>query len=245
MGWRTVAPKGRLGKWGLVALALATDYPVRALDGAHFTESIRTEAITRIATASRRRLVSRDSRFSVVVRGDTLGVSIDSAALNELADGSSRTLDTDAFVGGRFQLLLNGAGDARVLERPFIPDDIIEVSEVGRAMDDFFPPLPPSLAPGATRTDSAGRQWRRLTDSASLRRYRWTSTISRNGAETVADSVPVRVSESTRESSALAWHVSRGPLSWTRRIESELTTRLRGQTIMASVVQRIDVKRTR
>lgn len=245
MGWRTVAPKGRLGKWGLIALALAADYPVRALDGAQFAESIRTEATTRIGTASRRRLVSRDTRFGVALRGDTLVVSIDSAALSELDDGSSRTLDTDAFVGGRFQLLLNGAGNARVLERPFIPDDVIEVSEVGRAMDDFFPPLPPPLGLGATGTDSAGRQWRRLADSSSLRRYRWNSTTSRNGAATVADSVPARVSETTRETSALVWHQARGPLAWTRRIESELTTRLRGQTIMASVVQRIEVRRAR
>lgn len=245
MGCRTVAPNRTRGKWGLLGLLLAADYPVRALDGATFVESIRTDAITRVAGAEHRRFVRRDSRFSVLLQGDTLVVSADSVALGETADGRNRAMDTDGFVGGRFRLRLDPAGRATLIERPFVPDDIGEVSDLGRAMDDFFPPLPPEMAVGAGRTDSAGREWRRIADSSGIRRFRWTHHRVREGTEQVGDSVPAAISESTQEANALAWSARRGPLSWRRRIASDVTTRLRGQTIRASVVQRIDVVRAR
>lgn len=245
MRFRTVADNWHFSKWGLLGLVLVADYPVRALDGASFTESIRTEATTRVATATHRRFVTREARFGVVLRGDTLVVSTDGATLSETADGRDRVLDTDGFVGGRFHLLLSPTGRATLLERPFVPDDIIEVSDVGRAMDDFFPPLPPAIAVNATRIDSAGREWRRAPDSSGVQRFRWSHQRESEGIARVGDSVPAEIAETTHEASALAWSPVRGPLHWTRRIESDVTTRLRGQTIRASVIQRIDVQRTR
>lgn len=223
MGCRTVASNWTLGEWGLVAALLGPGYPVRALDRASFSESIRTEVVTRIENSSRRRLVARAARFGVELHGDTVVVSADTLMLSELADGSSRTLDTDGFVGGRYLLLLDPTGRATLIERPFLPDDLAEVSDVGRAMDDFFPPLPPAIAVGGVNIDSAGRSWGRLSDSIGVRRYRWSSVFSHDDNEMVADSVPTRLSETTRESSTLAWHSSRGPLAWSRRIESEVT----------------------
>lgn len=245
MSASTVAQLVKFSKWGILGALVMPGYPVRVLDGAQFTESIRSEVNTRVATAASRRLVARDARFVVHLRGDTVVVSADSLSLSELADGQQRTLDTDGFVGGRFYLLLDSLGTAQLLERPFVPDDLMEVSDVARAMDDFFPPLPPALAPGGTTADSAGRRWHRLADSAGVQRFRWTVEREHEGAERVADSVAARVSESVQETSALSWSPLRGPLRWSRRIESELTSRLRGQTIRASVVQRIDVSRTR
>ncbi|MEO5798192.1 MAG: hypothetical protein ABIZ70_00600 [Gemmatimonadales bacterium] len=245
MGSRTVAQLMALGKWGLLSLLFAPGYPVRALDGAHFTESIRTEAITRLASTSRRRLLARDAHFTSTLRGDTVVVSADSVTLSELADGHSRTLDTDGFVGGRYHLVLDSLGRANILERPFVPDDIVEVSDLGRAMDDFFPPLPPGIAVGATDTDPDGREWRRLADSSTLRRYRYHLVTQRNAHEPTPDSVDVTVTGKSDETSSLAWSTLRGPMNWTRRIESDVTTRLRGQTVMGSVVQRIEVSRAK
>ncbi|MES2305451.1 MAG: hypothetical protein V4558_08085 [Gemmatimonadota bacterium] len=233
-----------LGKWGLLALLFAPRYPVRALDGASFTESIRTEAITRISNSSRRRLVAREAHFSSTLHGDTLVVSADSVTLSELADGHSRTLDTDGFVGGLYRLLVDSIGRSTLIERPFVPDDIVEVSDLSRAMDDFLPPLPPELAIDGS-IDAGGRTWHRTADSSGMRRFRWSLRLSQDRTEAVGDSVPATIAGESRESGAMAWSPTRGPLAWTRRIESDITTRLRGQTIMASVVQRIDVRRTR
>ncbi|MEP6590304.1 MAG: hypothetical protein ABJC19_03890 [Gemmatimonadota bacterium] len=224
-------------------LVLGPGYPVRALDGAHFTEAIRTEVTTRVATSESHRQISRDARFAVTLQGDTLTVSADSLILTELSDGRSRTLDTDGFVGGRYLFQLDSLGRAALLERPFVPDDLIEVSDVGRAMDDFFPSLPPAMIVGAEATDASARHWRRLTDSSGVQRFRWTVEQEHNGTEAVADSVTAAVSGSSHEVSALAWSPTRGPLHWSRRIESDITTRLRGQTIRATVIQRIAVKR--
>lgn len=245
MAYRTVAQSWGLSKWGLAGVLLAPSYPVRALNGARFAEEIRTEAVTRIEANERRRLLARDARFGVTLHGDTLVVSADSVSLGEVADGRSRAIDTDGFVGGRYRLTLDSTGLATLWQRPFVPDELAEVSDVGRAMDDFFPPLPPRIVPLGEATDRAGRHWRRLGDSSGVQRFRWSHRSSGDGAQVVADTVPALVQEATREESALAWTVARGPLAWTRQIESNVTTRLRGRTIRASVVQRIVVSRTR
>ncbi|MES2123562.1 MAG: hypothetical protein V4503_02620 [Gemmatimonadota bacterium] len=244
MSASTVAQLATFSKWGLLGALAMPGYPVRALDGVQFTERIRSEVNTRVATATSHRLVARDARFTVHVRGDSVMVSADSLVLSELVDGEQRALDTDGFVGGRYHLRIDSVGRAHLLERPFVPDDLIEVSDLSRAMDDFFPPLPPVLAPGGEGTDSTGRRWHRLTDSAGVQRFRWTAEREHDGTRHVADSVQTQVSESVHETSTLSWSPLRGPMRWSRRIESELTSRLRGQTIRASVVQRIDVNRT-
>ena len=229
----------------LLGVLLASGYPVTALDHAQFTESIRTDALTRAGTVELRRLVARDARFSLTLHGDTLVVSADSVALTEVADGKSRRLDTDGFVGGRYRLRLDSAGQATVWQRPFIPDEIADVSDVSRAMDDFFPPLPPSIAPGGETTDALGRRWRRLADSAGTQRFRWTALTSRDTSQVANDTVAVLMQEETREASTLAWSPMRGPLGWTRQIDSDVTTRLRGRTVRATISQRIEVRRSR
>lgn len=245
MGSRSLALSWKLSKWGLVGAALAPGYPVRALDGARFTEEVRTEAITRLEGSAHRRSLAREVHFGISLRGDTVVASADSVMLTELSDGHSRTLDTDGFVGGRYRLLLDSTGMATILERPFIPDDLAEVSDVARAMDDFFPPLPPAMAPGSTSSSGDGKEWRRLSDSSGNQRFRWNDQHSTEGPQSVADSVPALVTEASHEESALVWSSTRGPLAWTRRIASEVTTRLRGRTIRASVMQRIAVRRAR
>jgi hypothetical protein len=242
---RLVAPCWTLGAWGLAGALLISGYPVRALNGAVFSEEIRTEALTRVETAERRRVLRRDTRFGITVRGDTVIVSADSVALSELADGTSRTLDTDGFTGGRYRLTLDASGRATLWLRPFVPDDIAEVSDLGRAMDDFFPLLPPDILPSGTDSTRDDREWRRLADSGGVQRFRWTEHREREATQSVADSVSAQIVESTRDEGTLAWSVTRGPLAWTRHIASDVTTRLRGRTIRATVVQQIEVRRVR
>ena len=245
MGATTVAQKLSVGKWGLLGALVAPGYPVAALNHAQFTESVRTDALTRAGTVELRRLVARDARFALTLHGDTLVVSADSVALTEVADGRSRRLDTDGFVGGRYRLGLDSSGQATLWQRPFIPDEIADVSDVSRAMDDFFPPLPPGMAPGGATADAAGRQWRRLADSAGTQRFRWTMVTLRDTSRVANDTVAVLMREETHEASALAWSSTRGPLVWTRQIESDVTTRLRGRTVRATISQRIEVRRSR
>lgn len=231
--------------WGLLGILLAPGYPIAVLDGARFDETIRTEALTRAGSAELRRLVARESHFGVTLHGDTVVVSADSVTLTEVADGRSRTIDTDGFVGGRFRLRLDSTGAATLWQRPFIPDGMADVSDLSRAMDDFFPPLPPTMALGADTSDAAGRHWHRLADSSGSQRFRWSALVSRDTAQVANDTVPVLLEESTREESALAWSSARGPLTWSRQIESNVTTRLRGTTVRATINQRIDVRRSR
>jgi len=209
--------------------------------GARFTERVQSEIITQAGASERHRTVIRMAGFGVVARGDTLVVTTDTVALTESVDGTRTAIDVDAVIGARWKLLLDTRGVAAIIDRPFVPPTIADVSDVGTAMDDFFPPAPPKLALGAVITDSAGRKWRRMSDSVGVERYHFTAT-RRGTTRNASDSVTVETSQDASENTDLAWDPRRGPLAWTRSILMTVTTRFAGRTVRAQVDQRIIVR---
>lgn len=225
-------------------IALAAQAPlVPSLDGAVFVERVRTDVSSRAGLGERHRVIDRYARYQVALRGDTLVVTADSVDLAETADGVRRVVDVDAVVGGRWKLVSGERTALRVVDRPVTTTDIADVSDVAAAMDDFLPAPPPELAVLAQTTDSNGRAWRRLADSAGTRRYRW-SRHGRGDPSTGLSDLGAGVSSTieTSEDVSLAW--SAGPRSWNRHIQSTVTTLVGTRTVRASIDQRIVVVRT-
>ena len=187
------------------------------------------------------RFIVRDLDLQASRRADTLVIQSIATRLEETTDGRTVSHDTDAFTGGRWKLLADSAGVWRVVARPFVPEVLREVSDLGAALNDFFP-APPTLGPDARLRTDHGVSWQRLTDSAGHARYRWQIDQTVDDEQLVADSVPMRVRETRREQgSAIA--DDRGWLAWQRRIDSESRTTLRGLAVLGVVEHRITVER--
>ena len=227
----------------LDAQSPAPRYNPASLAATSFLEQVTSTVVSRSGGAERTRTIARTARFGVSVSGDTIVVSGDSLALSESVGGVDRTLDASGFLGGRWLLFISPLGVPRIHHRPFVPDEITEVSDVAAAMDDFFLRTPPPLAVNASATDSANTRWDRLADSAGSQRYRWSVTRQHEGVQIVADTVPLQVREVTRESGTLTWSPAGAPLAWSRTIHSKVTSAIRGRTVQAVVDQRITVRR--
>jgi hypothetical protein len=226
----------------LVLLLPAAQLGAQRFDSAVFVEQVRTDITTQSGSAERRRLVDRTAQFSMAARGDTLVVTADSIHLTESANAELRTINVDAVIGARWKLRLTRAGAAIVDEAPVVPQVVGDVSDVGTAMADFFPPSPPDLFVGTRKTDDAARRWQRLSDSAGVQRFQFTSTrhdttASMNGAMSVTSA------QDAVEATTVVWDPVRGPLRWSRTIKTTVTSRFGGQTVRAQVDQRIVVQR--
>ncbi|HEY8061317.1 MAG TPA: hypothetical protein VID74_00895 [Gemmatimonadales bacterium] len=228
--------------WG--GEAQAARYPLN-LAGATFVERVHSDVTTQSGTAELHRTILRLARYSTTTRIDTLVVTADSLDLDETVDNRHRPVDVDAVIGGRWKLVADGLRKTTVVDAPFVPGEVADVSDLGSAMDDFFPMAPPALAPGAQSTDSLPRVWRRLADSASAQRYHWSERRHADSTSIGTDSIIVHAVVDTREEGDLAWSATRGPLAWMRRIQTMVTSRFAGRTVRANVDQRIVVARTR
>lgn len=228
-------------------LALLAVLPLLAARGAplaaqRYSETLRTTVTTRSGLASVHRFVVRDVDYLRSRRADTLVMQAVAVRLEETVDGPTRTLDTDGFTGGRWKLLPDSAGEWRPVVRPFVPEPLLEVNDLAAAMDDFFPARPPAMITGEDVRDATGRSWERLADSAGVSRYRWTFEQALDTVRVVADSVPLTVEETSRESGSGAWDAT-GPLAWQRRIDTTSRSTIRERTVMAVVEHRITVRR--
>lgn len=217
-----------------------------ALDGAVFLVTGRAEITAPALGPDRTRTVERTLRLRFRRAGDTLIVTADSAVVAETLDDRLRRPSTDGFVGGSWALLPSAGGGWTVVDRPFVPAFLTEISDLARTLDDFFPPTPPAtLAVGGAATDSAGIRWRRLADSAGARRARWVmdATVERN--ERIRDTMLVRVATTTHEEGSVAWVPRSGAEAWQRRIDAKVRTALRGNDLQVVVRETTVVRRLR
>jgi hypothetical protein len=219
-------------------------YPLN-LAGATFLEQVHSDVVTQSGSAERHRIIVRVARYTTATRADTLVVTADSLRLDETADNAHLLIDVDAVIGGRWKLIAGAPGLAAVVDAPFVPGAVADVSNLSSAMDDFFPIPPPALAPGAQSADSSQRVWRRLADSAREQRYRWSERRHSDSTSIGADSIPVQAVVDTHEDGNVAWSLARGPLAWTRHIQTTVMSHFAGRTVRATVDQRIAVVRTR
>ncbi len=231
--------RGMRGVIVLLAVFAALTSPLAAQH--RYVESLRTSVTSRSGMAESGRFIVRDVTYLRSQRGDTMVMQAVAARLAETAEGATVLHDTDGFTGGRWKLVPGEAGAWRLVTRPFVPADLLEVSDLAAAMDDFFP-VPPVLTPGTSVEDTAGTRWDRLVDSAGAARYRWSGSHEVDEFRTVADSVALRVRGMNREDGSGVWQAA-GPVSWQRRIDTESRATLRGVAVLVIVEHRITVAR--
>ncbi len=218
---------------GVAATAPAQAHP----DTTRYTESVRATVTTRSGASVRERRLFRDALYRFTAHGDTTVVFADSILLAEVEEGVRHEVDVDAVIGGRWMMV-----GRRVVERPFVPQEVSEVSDVAVAMDDFLPPVPPVLTVGG-EVHVGLTHWHRLDDSSATVRYRWRTTATRDSTFMVADSVPLQASEDRTESGVVTRSASGRQIAWRREIMSRVSSTVRGRTVHAEVSQVITVQR--
>src|SRR5687768_191523 len=149
----------------------AIAYTASQLDCARFLETVASEILTEAAGRTRHQTADRRGvwRFRAVPSNNEVSLEgwLDSLVLSRRSPETTISPDTDGLLGGRYRGTLSKAGIYSSKVRPFVPDEIAEIAEMGGALDDFFPPVPSRpLKAGEEWTDSLGLTIRRLPDSA-------------------------------------------------------------------------------
>ena len=205
-------------------------YTAAQLDCATFLD--RSRARLEAETGGRRRRETLVRSGVLRVRAHPAGEEVaieawyDSLAGSPESPETTLVPDTDGLIGGRFRGTLSPSGRYRVVARPFVPDEVAEVADVGGALEDLLPPLPHG-APAVAQSwsDGAGLELRRLADSAAngraiqrlaLRLRTRTDTASIRG-----DTTRLPAAEVSTEEGQVDWDPERGLLRRTRHIVIE------------------------
>lgn len=228
-------------------------YTAANLDCSRWSETSRSEIQTSTSGRIGKATVTRDGILSVRAADTTGGVSVegwyDSLALRRRTGEDELVPDTDGLIGGRYRGVLGTRGAFASLARPFVPDELAEVAELGGAFEDLFPTLPPRpLAPGASWGDSALRI-RRLGDTVvagrPLQRFGLTSRRARRETIPHGDTVPVPIRQTISEQGEFTWD-STGLQRRTRRILVETTippSQRIPQVVRSQVEQQVELVR--
>ena len=150
----------------------------------------------------------------------------DSLALTRESPEGTLAPDTDGLLGGRYRGTLSPDGRYTAAARPFIPDEVAEVAELGGAMDDLLPPLASvALAVGQRWTDSDGLELRRLPDSVAgsrvVRRLALRSRSETDQATVRGDTTRIAAHQVTVEEGRVDWDPGRGLLRRARHLVVE------------------------
>ena len=185
----------------------------------------------------RRETLSRDGLWQVRGRPAPAGIAIeawyDSLALSRQSPEGTLAPDTEGLLGGRYRGTLAPSGRYVVAARPFVPDEVGEVSDLGAAMEELLPPLPPSaLAVGERWSDTAGLELRRLPDSAAgartVRRLALRSRAETDRATVRGDTTAIAARQVTVEEGQVDWDEVEGFLRRTRHIVVETSVPVGG-----------------
>lgn len=222
----------------------------------------RSRAVLEAETGLRRRRESlaRDGLWRL--RGSPLpaGIAIeawyDSLAVSRTSPEGVLEPDTDGLLGGRYRGTLSPAGRYTAASRPFVPDEVAEVSDLGAAMDDLLPPLPSSaLAVGTAWRDGSGLQLTRLPDSLAggrpVHRLALHSRSEVSRATVRGDTTAIAARQVTVEEGQVDWDGAAGLLRRTRHIVVEtsvpaggpLRAPLRSRLEQDAVLERVAPRR--
>lgn len=178
----------------------------------------------------RRETLTRDGVWRMRARPAPAGVTLeawyDSLALTRESPEGTLTPDTDGLLGGRYRGTLTASGRYTARARPFVPDEVAEVAELGGALDDLLPRLPPvALRVGERWTDSAGLELHRLADSAAGRRVIQRLAVRSRGetwhAPVRGDTITIAARQVTVEDGYVDWSPRVGLLRRVRHIAVE------------------------
>lgn len=142
----------------------------------------------------------------------------DSLRVWRVAGTSRLEPDASGIIGGQYRGELGPDGLFVTRERPFVPDELREVMDLGAALDDLLPRLPP-------RALQVGEEWRggdsvaiqRLADSASLQRYRIRLNRSGEVVPPAGDSLTPAYTRDLVDEGTAAWSQDQGPVRYDRR----------------------------
>jgi hypothetical protein len=233
----------------------AVGYTAKQLDCASFLETVTSDILTDAAGRTRHQTADRRGvwQFRAAPSHDHVMLEgwLDSLVLSRRSPETTISPDTDGLLGGRYRGTLSRTGVYTSKVRPFVPDEVAEITEMSKALDDFFPPLPPrTLKAGGEWTDSLGLTIRRLPDSAlsgvPLLRFALESRTESRAAPTPADTLPLKLRQKTEERGEVVWHPLLGLLRRDRRIVVETTvppSRSVRQAVRSKIEQRITVVR--
>ena len=230
-------------------------YTANQLNCARFLEIGQSKILTEAGGRIRNQTSARRGRWQFRAAASSADVTIvgwlDSLVLSRSSPETTITPDTDGLLGGRYRGTLSRTGVYTSKVRPFVPDEVAELAEMGGALDDFFPALPSRmLKPGEEWADSSGLTIRRLADSAlsgvPLFRFALESRRESRVAPTPADTLPLKLRQETEERGEFVWHPLLGLIRRDRRIVVETTvppSRTVRQAVRSKVEQRITLVR--
>lgn len=145
----------------------------------------------------------------------------DSLRIWRAAAGPRSEPDPSGMLGGQFRGDLAPDGRLSINARPFVPDEVLAVMDMGSALDDFLPRLAPRML-------QVGEEWRlgdsiaiqRLADSAALQRFR--VRIARTGPVHPApgDTITPTYTRNLSDIGVAAWDPVRGPVRYDHRVEA-------------------------
>lgn len=210
--------------------AQAPRYGPEHLARASFDLRIRATVRSETGGATRIERIGREGRLEVRGVPDPAGVRVEAwfDSLHVWREGPEGRLEpeTDGVVGGRFRGLLDSLGGWRALTRPFVPDELAEVTDVGATLDGLLPPLPGLALPIGGRWDDGALRIVRRADSTAQRialaRYRWSVVRGDTAIQATGDSLAYTTRVVVREEGDLIWHPTQGPVAWVRRSITDL-----------------------
>jgi hypothetical protein len=172
----------------------------------------------------REETIARDARLEVRVTadGDTLRLEAWFDSLMVFREGPEGRITPDAsgLIGGRYRGTLTPDGRYHSTARPFVPDELAEVTDLGEALHDLLPQLPPTPLSVSGRWDDGALRIVRRPDSTSqgirLARYRWSRIAADTTTAFHDDSLRYETRTRLQEEGDLVWHPVYGPLVWHR-----------------------------
>lgn len=227
MSWRT------FGLGALAAAAPALSPPVLGAQGPDYTAQqlacVRYREVmeSRLTVESTGRLGSATSgrEADLIVTAGQPGPGqrllvvawYDSLITWRVAGNSRLEPDATGIIGGQYRGQLLPDGSFLTQERPFIPDELREVMDLGNVLEDFFPRLPP-------RALQVGEEWRsgdslaiqRLDDSAQAQRYRIRVARSGEVHPAPGDTITPAYTRTMVDEGTATWSQALGPLRYER-----------------------------
>ena len=197
---------------------IAFRYTTDQLVCAAFHETSHGTLDTQTGGRQRHETLRRDGVLQLRARPGGPAITIeawyDSLTLSRRSADGTLAPDTDGLLGGRYRGTLSPDGRYAATARPFVPDEVAEVADVGGALDDLLPPIPPAaLAVGERWSDGAGLELERLPDSLAGRRV-----VQRLVLRSRSESDRATIRGDTAAISARQVTVEQGRVDWDPRV---------------------------
>jgi len=216
----------------LSAQASAPRYSVLQLDCGRFRQEIRSAILLEGGGSRSRETTWREGELSLRASRSDDGVALvawfDTLTVWREGGGQRLIPETDGVIGGRFRGLLTSAGVFTSADRPFVPDEIAQVSDVGDALERLLPRLPPVLLErGQSSKDDEGLVITRLADGSALdrvtQRFRLTTRFEGEDVRLLPDSTPVTAHRSETETGVYDWLPELGVVRWERQVTIDVS----------------------